>query len=265
MILITGGSGQLAKLIAKGASSNNLDIIVGSHNPAKGNRVINFDRPESLNFDGIKTVLMVSAGYAEDDTVIARHAAVITAAEKQGVQHIVYTSLTGTGDHLGFALAHRWTEQRLKQSALQWTILRNGLYAELIGALCKPENGAIEAPFGQGRISPVARKDLADAAVTVLSDPAAHAGCVYELSGTDAWAISNIAQRLSVEYAPASLGTMRAALADQPLLPFQPAMLMSIFSASAAGFLHSDRTDLPALLSSPPRDTLSIAVAAAMA
>jgi NAD(P)H dehydrogenase (quinone) len=80
-------------------------------------------------------LLFVSAGAAEDDTVIERHRRVIEAAERDHVQHIIYTSLTSEGDHLTFALGHRWTERRLAAGSTPWTVLRNGLYAELIGQL----------------------------------------------------------------------------------------------------------------------------------
>src|SRR5690606_37213296 len=160
------------------------------------------------------------------------------------VGHVVYTSLTGTGDHLGFALAHRWTERRLQQSGMAWTILRNGLYAELIGSLAAPVDGVIRAPFGSSSISAVAREDLADAAVTVLSDPASHAGVIYELAGEDGFTIADLARELGVEYSPETLTAARDRLTVPPLLPFQPAMLMSIYSASAAGFLKAEASDL---------------------
>lgn len=266
MILITGGSGQLSTLIAQKAALKGLDYVVGSQkaiNGEAGKRKIDFDDPHSLDFSGVQTLLLVSAGYAEDDVVMKRHGAVIDAAEQQGVSHIVYTSLSGTGDHLGFALAHRWTEKRLQRSALAWTILRNGLYAELIGALCIPVDGMIRSPFGDGFISSVAREDLADAAAAVLSDPASHSNVIYELAGDGAWTISDLAQRLDVEYSPATLAETRQGLAALPLLPFQPALLMSIYSTAAAGFLHTQKTDLRRLITTEPRDTLDLAAAAA--
>lgn len=269
MILLTGGSGQLSSLIAQGARDAGLDIHIGSHMAHKADlcrRRVDFDDPHSLDFRDVDTLFMISAGYAEDDVVIRRHDAVIAAAARSGVRHVVYTSLSGTGDHLAFSLAHRWTEKRLKDSGLGWTILRNGLYAELIGALAAPVDGVMRAPFGTAPLSPVARQDLADAAVTVLQDPFAHAGEIYELSGIEAWSLPDLADVLRVPYQPSSLEQARASLADAPLRPFQSPMLMSIYSSTAAGFLHSgSSTDLPALISASPRPTLPIAAAAARA
>ncbi|HCB56651.1 MAG TPA: NmrA family transcriptional regulator, partial [Arthrobacter bacterium] len=61
---------------------------------------LDFDDPGTLDFTGVHTLVLVSAGTAEDDVVINRHENAITAAERDGVRHIVYTSLADDGDHL---------------------------------------------------------------------------------------------------------------------------------------------------------------------
>ncbi len=133
MIMVTGAGGQLASLTLAELATRGIPAVGGTRTPAEGQRLLDFDDPATLDLAGITTLVLVSAGYAEDDLVIARHQAVLDAAVRDGVGHVVYTSLTGAGDHLGFALAHRATEQLIKTSGLAWTILRNGLYAELFG------------------------------------------------------------------------------------------------------------------------------------
>lgn len=68
---------------------------------------------------------------------------------------------------------------------------------------------------------------------------------------------------MGVPYRPVSLAARRAELAAADLLPFQPAMLMSIYSAIAAGFLAGTQGDLQDLLPHPPRDNKAAAVDAA--
>lgn len=261
MILITGASGQLSSLIVDRARTAGLPVLTASRSAA-ADRPMDFDRPETLDLSGVSTLFLLSAGYAEDDVVIRRHGAVLNAARRHGVGHVVYTSLSRASDHLGFALAHRWTERAIRDSGLAWTILRNGLYAELIGMLAAPQGGRIAVPFGTRPISAVARADLADAALTVLRDPAAHRGCVYELSGTSPFSVPDLAERLGVRYEPASLAAERERLSALPLLPFQPAMLLSISSAAMAGFLESEASDLPGLVAEP-REPLEVAAEAA--
>ncbi|MEU4779348.1 NAD(P)H-binding protein [Micromonospora sp. NPDC023633] len=266
MLLVTGASGHLGSLIHAGLVERGLAPLAGTRTPGRfgaAGRVVDFDDPAGPDLAGVRVLVLVSAGYGEDDVVLARHDRVIAAAERHGVAHVVYTSLVGAGDHLAFALAHRWTERRLRESRLGWTILRNGLYAELFGQLAAPVGGAVTAPFGTGALAAVARQDLADAAVRVAADPAAHRGRTYELTGPVALTAAGLAAELGVPYRPVSLGERRSALAGPGLLPFQPAMLMSIYSATAAGFLAQTHGDLARLLSRPPRDPMPAAVAAA--
>lgn len=261
MILVTGASGQLASQIVAIAKGRKLPVLTASRS-ADADRQMDFDNPASLDFSDVDTLLLTSAGYAEDDVVMRRHDAVIEAARSHQVQHVVYTSLSKASDHLGFALAHRWTEAQLRQSGLNWTILRNGLYAELIGTLASPINGKIISPFGNGLISAVARCDLAAVAAEVLADPIQHHNQIYELSGDQAFSLQELAENLGLEYAPTSLEAERSRLENLSLLPFQAPMLMSIFAAGSAGFLETGATDLKRFIEDP-ENALKTAVAAA--
>ncbi|MQA33846.1 NAD(P)H-binding protein [Modestobacter roseus] len=265
MLLVTGASGQLGSRVHARLLAAGVPALAGSRDPRRlgaGARALDFDDPATLDLSGVQTLVLVSAGYAEDDVVIARHDRVITAAEDQGVRHVVYTSLTAAGDHLGFALAHRWTERRLRAGRLGWTVLRNGLYAELFGRLASPLDGAVTAPFGDGALAAVAREDLAEVTAVVAADAAAHHGQTYELAGTAAFTAADLARAWGVARRPVSLQDHRAALAGAGLLPFQPPMLLSLFSAVAGGFLAGTVTDLPRLLPRRPLDALAVAVAA---
>lgn len=266
MILVTGangnlGSATLAALRAQGAIATG-----GSRNPGDGMRRLDFDDRAGLDLAGVSTLVLVSAGYAEDDQVVERHAAVLDAAARDGVRHVIYTSLTGAGDHLGFALAHRATERLVRACGLPWTILRNGLYAELVGGLLMWADDGTESAFGAGAVAAVARADLAEAAATVAADPARHSGRVYELTGTPI-TTADVADRLEVPHRTIGLGEYRRRLLDDVpgLLPFQPPMLVSIATAVRHGFLDGASPDLAELLGRPVSDPLATAVAAAAA
>ncbi|MFE0449320.1 Rossmann-fold NAD(P)-binding domain-containing protein [Streptomyces fungicidicus] len=262
MILVTGahgnlGSAALAALHARGAVASG-----GSRTPGEGMRRLDFDDPADLDLAGVSTLVLVSAGYAEDDRVVARHAAVLDAAVRDGVGHVVYTSLTTAGDHLGFALAHRATERLVRGSGVPWTILRNGLYAELFGGLLMWAGDGVESAFGEGALAAVAREDLAEAAAVVASDPAPHGGRVYDLVGTPVTA-GQVAGGLGVAHRAISLGEYRRRLLETPgLLPFQPPMLASIATGVRHGFLDGTAPDLADLLGRAPRDPLATAVEA---
>jgi NAD(P)H dehydrogenase (quinone) len=284
MILVTGACGAFgAAVVARLARTQ--DVLAGSRTPARiqqgvPGRLVDFDDPATLPdaFTGVDTLVLISAGYAEDDVVMARHGAAIDAAAAAGVRHVIYTSLYTAGEHLTIALAHRWTEIALAAAPCDVTILRNGLYAEVPVALAllaaRGERiDEFTAPWGDGRASVVTRDDLADAAARIASEVQAdiqasgssrHADRTYELSGTVALGGSEIATALSealqrpVAYRPTALGDAWSALAAKSLPPYQIAHAVSIFSNIAAGQLEQHTTDLPALLKSEPRPVLDL-------
>lgn len=278
MILVTGTSGALGGLILERLTGVPGLHVTGGTRAGDGSiaRRVDFDDPGTLGeaFAGVDVLVFVSAGFAEDDAVLTRHGAAIDAAAKAGIRHVIYTSLVGSGDRLTIALAHRWTETRLADAPFEITVLRNGLYAEIPAGLAlaaaetAAATGVFSAPFGGGRISAVARADLADVAVRVAAEAHAdlaagrrgrHAGRTYELAGVEPIGGEDIAATLAavlgrpVRYTTASLADTRAALTAAGLEPYQVAHSMSTFSNLSAGLLEQRDSDLPALLDTPPR------------
>ncbi|MEV6341142.1 NmrA family NAD(P)-binding protein [Nocardia vinacea] len=279
MILVTGISGALGGLVHRGLSAlDGLTVAAGSRSgDDTTTRRIDFDDPTTLStgLRDVDVLVLISAGYAEDDVVLARHGAVIDAAAAAGVRHVIYTSLAGSGELMTIALPHRWTEKRLATAPFDVTVLRNGLYAEVpvglavAGAAASAESGVFAAAFGTGRISVVAREDLAEVAVRVAAETerdlvagrrSRHAGKVYELEGATAVGGADIAEILSeslgrpVRYAPISLGEMRDMLQGSGLEPYQITHTLSLFANLGAGLLEASSTDLLDLLPSAPRD-----------
>ncbi|MFF3245501.1 hypothetical protein ACFYWY_17625 [Streptomyces sp. NPDC002870] len=192
---------------------------------------------------------------------------------------MIYTSLAGSGDRLTIALPHRWTEARLADAPLDVTILRNGLYAEIPAGLAlasaesAAESGVFAAPMGTGRMSVVAREDLADIAARIAVGTDAdlraggrsrHAGRTYELEGVSAVGGEDIAGALAgalgrpVRYEAASLADVRAVLTAGGLEPYQVTHTISAFSNVNAGLLEQREGDLTALLEAPPRSVLDL-------
>jgi len=261
LILVTGTTGNLGHGILTHLIDRGVPVIASSRSGVGGSRQLDFDRPDTISLAGIDTLVLVSAGEAEDDVVIARHEAVIAAAERDGVSHVVYTSLVGEGDHLAFALAHRWTERRLQRSTLSWTIVRNGLYADLFGSLLQWSGSQLTSAFGDGALAAVSRDDLAEAAAAVAASPHAHSGQTYELTGSPITA-HQVAALVGVVPVDISLQERRKQLDAAGLKPFQPAMLMSIHTAVRHGFLARTSGDLARLLGREPSETVAVAAEA---
>ncbi|MCL7426883.1 NmrA family NAD(P)-binding protein [Streptomyces sp. YS415] len=288
MILVTGVSGALGRLVFQGLSALDGPEVVAGTRGGDGTtaRRIDFDDPASLGkgFAGVDVLVMISAGYAEDDVVLARHGAVADAAAEAGVRQVIYTSLAGSGERTTLALPHRWTENRLLQGPFATTVLRNGVYAELLGGLSAAgageaaRSGVFSAALGTGRMSVVARADLADVTVRVAAEAdralaagarSPHAGRTYELEGGTALGGDDIAALLAerygrtVTYRPAPLSEARAALTDQGYEAYQVTHTLSLLSNAGAGFLESRTSDLPGLLGAPPRPVHDLVTKAA--
>ena len=161
------------------------------------------------------------------------------------------------------ALPHRVTERIIMASGMTWTILRNGVYAEILAAPLSWEKQGealrIVSPLGDGAIAAVARQDLARAAASVLSDPGGHKERVYELVGNRTVTVADIAGRLGCEARNIGLGEYRQLLAENGMLAFRQSLMISISSVIRHGFLARTGDDLPYLLGREPTDPLSVA------
>jgi uncharacterized protein YbjT (DUF2867 family) len=97
---------------------------------------------------------------------------------------------------------HWLAEQVLNWSGLPVTHVRptvfldNPLFTTLAAQTIK-ERGTMELPFGSGRTSPIATGDVARVVATLLCDPAAHAGQVYELTGPRTLDMDGVAEEFS--------------------------------------------------------------------
>ena len=263
MIMVTGASGRFSSAVLAELRARGIPAVGGSRTPSAGQRHVDFSAPDSLDFNGVDTLLLVSAGAQEDDRQIAFNRAAVEAAERDGVSHLVYTSLTGAGDHLSMALPHRVTERIIMASGMTWTILRNGVYAEILAAPLSWEKQGealrIVSPLGDGAVAVVARQDLARAAASVLSDPGGHKERVYELVGSRAVSAADVAGRLGCEVRDIGLGEYRQLLAGGGMPVFRQSLMLSIASVIRHGFLAGTGDDLPSLLGGAPTDPLAVA------
>lgn len=134
--------------------------------------------------------MSVSAAYLEA-TVIAAAVArdqgnleVFVNMSQMTVSQMTLTNMTESPQHRQHLLA----EQVLNWSGLPvvhvrpTVFLENPFFMEW-AAESIARDGTIPLPFGKGRTSPVAAHDVAAVSATILADPAAHIGKIYELTG----------------------------------------------------------------------------------
>jgi NAD(P)H dehydrogenase (quinone) len=215
---------------------------------------------------GIDTVLMVSA--AEHPERLRQHFAFVDGAVRAGVRQLVYTSFAAAAPDAVFTLGrdHFHTEQYIRRSGLAFTFLRDSLYADFVPMMVGAD-GVIRGPAGDGRVALVAQDDIADAAVAVLTDPAAHAGASYAMTGPEALTLTEVAAALTaatgrtVSYHDETLPEAYASRASYGAPDWQVEAWVTTYTAIAAGEAALVSDDIERLTGHPAttlREVLSL-------
>ncbi len=210
MIVVTGATGQLGQhvvrqLLEKVPASQ---ITLAVRNASKAEsfaaqgvsvRAADYAQPATLEaaFSGADQLLLISS--SEVGQRAAQHQAVVDAAKKVGVKHLVYTSILHIETtRMKLAAEHQYTEKAIKASGLPYTFLRNGWYTENFTEHLAPvlAHGAVlgatkDVPFGTA-----SRADYAAAAVAVLTSTG-HEQQAYELTNAESITLSQYAAEVS--------------------------------------------------------------------
>jgi NAD(P)H dehydrogenase (quinone) len=230
-IVINGASGQLGRIIvenlAQSVSPETLTLV--SRTPealsdwaAKGARVVQGDYrdPDSLDaaYAGAETLMMISG--LDIRHRVSQHRNAIAAAQRAGVKHIVYTSVSGVHplNRTPSCTDHVVTEKDLRESGLGFTCLRNQAYSEFMTMMAEAalRTGKWYHVGERGLFSPVTRADIALCAATILLAPKGHDGVAYEITGPELISFQELARRFAelynrpIEYIPLSAQGMYA-------------------------------------------------------
>jgi NAD(P)H dehydrogenase (quinone) len=195
-IAVTAATGQLGNAIV-----NELKKQIGAANvvavvrtPSKAGhlgvevRKGDYNSREEFNeaLKGIGAALLVS-GRDEPDKRIMQHRNVIEAAKQNGVKKIVYTSIMGKEKDNAFSpivQSNRSTEEDVRNSGLNWSIGRNGIYIEpdLEYLDQYVAEGGIINCAGEGKCGYTNREELAEAYTQMLINEN-HNSKTYNLMG----------------------------------------------------------------------------------
>jgi len=185
-LLVTGASGQLGRRIVQLLLDEEAGpIIAPTRDPASLHelaargvevRAADFDRPAGLlaAFRGAARAVLISTDAIDrPGHRLAQHLAAVHALEAAGVEHVVYTSLTNPhpGSPITIAGDHRETEAALAASRLDFTILRNNCYTDLMLSSVQQAvaSGRLIDARGDGATGFVTREDCARAAAAALA------------------------------------------------------------------------------------------------
>jgi len=270
MIVITGASGQLGRLVIEAllqtvpageivAAVRNREKIADLAARGVQVRVADYDQPASLAaaFAGADKLLLISAN--EVGRRVPQHRAVIDAAKAAGVGLLAYTSLLhADSSPLPLAAEHLETEALIRASGLPAVILRNGWYTEnyLAGIPTALQYGVVLGSAGAGRIASAARADYAAAAAAVLTRED-QAGRIYELAGDASYTLAELAAEIAkqsgqaVNYQNLPESEFKAALLGAGLPDFLVTLLAESDVGASKGGLFDDSRQLSQLIGRP--------------
>lgn len=162
-------------------------------------------------FDGCRRLFLLT-GNTADMVRLQKNA--IRAAGESGVERVVKLSALGATDHSKsiIGLWHYNVERVLRESGLEWTILRPHHFMQnLLDPLTfDREAGVVHSAAGDGAIPFIDTRDVAAVAAAVLSSDG-HAGETYTLTGPEAVSYREATRTLArileraLEYRAASL------------------------------------------------------------
>ena len=276
---ITGASGKLgnwviSKLKEKSSTENIIALVRTPEkvkDPSIEARAFDYNQPDRLAtaLKGIDKLLLISGN--EIGKRFEQHLAVITAAKAAGVKHLVYTSLLKADNStLVLAPEHIETEKAIKDSGLNYTILRNGWYNENYTESVKDTValGTLYGSSGNGKISSASREDFAEALSVVLSEES-HTNKTYELSGDSAYTMEDYAAEISkltngeIKYVNLQEEEFAKALEKAGLPQPLAAFFAGTHTATLNGDLYDDGNQLSKLIGRPTT-TISQSLAIAL-
>lgn len=278
MIAISGASGGLgrrvAELVLEQADPTQVLLLTRTPDRLKdlarrGVRVekASFKNPTGLKqvLVGVERLLLIST-----DAVggrLEQHRQAIASARHAGVWHVAYTSVAQPSSDNPSLVAdeHAQTEQALRESGMDWTFLRNNLYAEgLVPAMQQAaESGLWVTNAGEGRTAYVSREDCARAAAAVLLTDG-HERETYDVTGPEALTQAEVAaiaaeltgQPIEVVLQDDAEYAVDLEAAGLPAPAVQ--LIVSFGEAVRRGFLAKVTSDVQALTGKPARSVREV-------
>jgi NAD(P)H dehydrogenase (quinone) len=204
LIAVTGATGELGGRVARRLADRGVSQRLVVRDPSKAPDLEGAEVAQASNYEardemeaalkGAETLFLVSGEEARNR--VDQHKAAVDAAKAAGVERIVYLSFFGASPDTAFTFGrdHFHTEEHIKASGLSYAFSRDNIYLDFVPFFAGPD-GAIRGPGGDGRVAVVARDDIADVVVELITNPGLD-GQAYEVSGGEAFTLAEAAERL---------------------------------------------------------------------
>jgi uncharacterized protein YbjT (DUF2867 family) len=267
-VLVTGATGNVGGAAARSLRAAGIPVRVGGLDLDALHRAFPGVPAVRLDFGDARTFAAALAGagglFLLRPPQIARVGptlnALVDAAARHGVGHVVFASVTGADTNP--LVPHHRVETHLRRSGLPYTILRPGFFAQNLADAYRRDirdDDRIFLPAGDGRVAFVDTRDLGDVAATVFADPAAHAGAGYTLTGPEALDFTEVAALLTealgrpIRYRPATVAGYLRHLRRRDVPLVQALVQTVLHTGLRRGQAETVDPTLPLLLGRAPR------------
>jgi uncharacterized protein YbjT (DUF2867 family) len=265
-VWVEGATGKAGQRVAMALTSAGVSVRAASRHPGEpspGVTPVRFDWYDPTTW---------SSGLGDADALFLKgldtdhNAAEIVArliASAPNVQHVVLMSAVGV-DHAPHQGPRRAVELAVQNSAKQWTILRPNWFLqnfdedEWVFARALREQDELYASTGDAQVSFVDTRDIADAAVTVLTQDGHHERG-YTLTGPESVTFGHVAQILSqasghpIRHVDATPTQHREHFATSGRSDAWVDHMMHLFELVRAGVFAPVTNDFQRLTGNPPR------------
>ena len=255
-VLFLGAPGLIGNHIIPALIEAGFSVLAGSRRGLSvgGARgvVVDMRNPESLarTMQGMTTVSLVISD-VEDMESLGLNA--VDAAKSAGVRRLLWFSSFGANpdNQARFSRRHPLIDEAVRSSGISHTILRPNFFMQDFTAFYGETirtTGTIYLPLGDVRISHLDLRDLAEAAVAVLTNDR-HVGKTYDLSGPEALHTSEVAEQIGaaigrkIQYQPIPVAAMEASLREAGMGPWFAEGLAELYGWIQHSGLGSEVTD----------------------
>jgi NAD(P)H dehydrogenase (quinone) len=204
LIAVTGATGEVGGRVARRLAERGIAQRLVVRDPSRAPELEGAEVAQASDYEatdemeaalrGAQTMFLASGEEAHNR--VDQHKAAVDAAKAAGVERIVYLSFYGASPDTAFTFGrdHFHTEEHIKASGLSYAFSRDNIYLDFIPFFAGPD-GAIRGPGGDGRFAPVARDDIADVVVELITNPDRD-GQAYEVASDEAYTLAEAAERL---------------------------------------------------------------------
>ncbi len=265
-VLVTGATGTVGSNVVRGLRALGTPVVAAVRSDpdasliATGAVPVRFDFEDPSTFaaalDGVDRVFLVRPPHMSDASAFEPF---LGAVASVGVSQVVFMSLLGVERNP--IVPHHAIEKAVKASGVPWTMLRPSFFMQNLSTTHLPgiiERGEIIVPAGNGRTSLIDARDIADAAVAVLTEPG-HLGLAYTLTGAEALTYGECAEVMSrllgreIRYTAPSPQAFARFMAGCGHPPAFVAVMQSIYLVAKLRMAATITGDLEHLTGRPPR------------